>query len=962
MLARSGLLAGLLATLIAGSAQAQGDGVPFLALDAGGHTSRAWTALFTPGDHELVTVSEDKTIRIWDVLTGEPLRTIRLPIGHGSYGMRYVAALFRDGKRLAVGGYGLDDAGETGAIYVVSLTNGQVLHKFTGHTDVVYALACSPDGTRLASAGGDHSIRLWNLNTGAEEKKFEGHRGSIYGLDFSPDGKKLVSASYDTLGGIWDIATGKVDAVLNHTKEARYAAWSPDGQTIATGAYDGLIRLWNANGTLRSTIGNLGAEGTKVSTVRFRADSKQLVYTVGSRSGPWVPGIIDVAAARVITQYNGHENTVMCGNFSNSSKLVATCDFLGEIHLWDPANGSLVRRISSRGKTVWSVGWNKTGTMIAFGNTYGSGYTYEATSKLERIFDLQRLEYTDAPEEQFTKAQINNGPLGLSPITDTSVAVVHNGQQISKLEQIGEYDQQYNAVRSMTLVSRQRAVIGCEWGMYLYDIRSGERLRRFIGHNGVIWAVSPSPDGRYFLSGCSDQTVSLWNPDRDTPLVTFFFAGNEWIAWTPEGYYAASAGGERLMGWHVNNGTESTASFFPAAQFRKTLYRPDIIKLLIRSGSLEEAMKLAGDTQQTIVADVLPPTVLIASPDRSPLTLDEPELTVKAVARQVGPHPVTSMQVYLDGRPVGGRAGKVEFDQATEEVRHEFRVTLSAGRKHEIAVRADSPVSHSMSMPIQVTYKEASVQEQLPALYVLAMGVSNYADDDLKLNYAANDAQKIEESFKVNAQGVYRKVETKLIVNDRATRAGVLGGLQWMKKQMTQHDIGVVFFSGHGDKDDTGNFYLLPSDVTRDELVVSAVSDAQVKGVLQGIPGRLLIMLDACHAGSLGGDKRKSSRSLTDDLVRDLSNDDYGVVVMASSMGREFSLESNEHRNGYFTVALSEGLACHELADANADGFVYFNELDTYVSSRVKDLTNGKQHPVTSKPATIRPFPLTKRR
>src|SRR5688500_8724617 len=94
---------------------------PFLALDAGGHTARGWSVLFTPGDRELVSVSEDKTVRIWDVISGEPIRTIRLPIGLGIEGKRYSAAMFPDGKRLAVAGLGPRVDDNLGAIYIVSL-------------------------------------------------------------------------------------------------------------------------------------------------------------------------------------------------------------------------------------------------------------------------------------------------------------------------------------------------------------------------------------------------------------------------------------------------------------------------------------------------------------------------------------------------------------------------------------------------------------------------------------------------------------------------------------------------------------------------------------------------------------------------------------------------------------------------------------------------------------------------
>ena len=95
-----------------------------------------------------------------------------------------------------------------------------------------------------------------------------------------------------------------------------------------------------------------------------------------------------------------------------------------------------------------------------------------------------------------------------------------------------------------------------------------------------------------------------------------------------------------------------------------------------------------------------------------------------------------------------------------------------------------------------------------------------------------------------------------------------------------------------------------------------------------------------------------------DDLVRDLATDDYGVVVMCSSMGREYSLESEQHEHGYFTLALIEALSGQ--ADFNQDGSIYLTEVDAYLSDRIKALTGGKQHPVTTKPATIRSFPLSR--
>jgi uncharacterized caspase-like protein len=194
------------------------------------------------------------------------------------------------------------------------------------------------------------------------------------------------------------------------------------------------------------------------------------------------------------------------------------------------------------------------------------------------------------------------------------------------------------------------------------------------------------------------------------------------------------------------------------------------------------------------------------------------------------------------------------------------------------------------------------------------------------------------------------------LTNQQATRRSVLQGLTWLRREMTQADVSVLFYSGHGVKDDTSMFYLLPVDGDPQDLLSTAVSGNQFKDVLAAIPGRVLVLLDACHAGAAGGDRRKDAS--TDDLIRDLVTDDYGVIVMCSSMGREYSMESDDHRQGYFTLAMIEALAGQ--ADYNQDGLVYLTEIDTYLADRVKTLTQGRQHPVTSKPATIRSFPLTR--
>src|SRR5277367_2840119 len=113
---------------------------PILVLDAGGHTALVRKVLFTPDGRELITVSDDKTIRVWDVASGEPLRVLRPPIGRGQEGMLYAAALSPDGRTLAVGGYGLKEF-NYGGIYLIDLSTGRIERTLQGHTSAIISLA-----------------------------------------------------------------------------------------------------------------------------------------------------------------------------------------------------------------------------------------------------------------------------------------------------------------------------------------------------------------------------------------------------------------------------------------------------------------------------------------------------------------------------------------------------------------------------------------------------------------------------------------------------------------------------------------------------------------------------------------------------------------------------------------------------------------------------------------------------
>src|SRR5207247_2599819 len=140
----------------------------------------------------------------------------------------------------------------------------------------------------------------------------------------------------------------------------------------------------------------------------------------------------------------------------------------------------------------------------------------------------------------------------------------------------------------------------------------------------------------------------------------------------------------------------------------------------------------------------------------------------------------------------------------------------------------------------------------------------------------------------------------------------------WLKGRMTSKDVAVFFFAGHGVRDEQREFYLLPLDGDPKKPAETAVSRQELKRKLQAIPGKVLVLLDACHSGAIG--------LLFDDVSRELSDEDCGVVVMCAARPRQPAIEKDG--NGYFTRSLVGGLSGKA---PKREGCVYVHSLQYYV-------------------------------
>ncbi|NJP08870.1 MAG: protein kinase [Leptolyngbyaceae cyanobacterium RU_5_1] len=199
-----------------------------------GHSSFVNTLVFSPNGEELISGGADRTINVWHLSTGQKTRTLT---GHSSYVNALVVS--PDGAKLISG-----SADRT--IKVWSLTTGKEIRTLTGHTGYINAIAISPDGTTLVSASTDHAIKLWDFAKGQEIRTLTGHSDYVNAIAISPDGTTLVSASTDQTIILWDLATGyKTQTLTGHSSYINALAISNNGQTLLSGSSDQTIKLWD---------------------------------------------------------------------------------------------------------------------------------------------------------------------------------------------------------------------------------------------------------------------------------------------------------------------------------------------------------------------------------------------------------------------------------------------------------------------------------------------------------------------------------------------------------------------------------------------------------------------------------------------------------------------------------------------------------------------------------------------
>ncbi|ETO35615.1 ribosome assembly protein 4 (RSA4) [Reticulomyxa filosa] len=502
------------------------------------HSDYVSTMQFSPDASKIVTGSEDKNIRIWDVFSGKQILLLE---GH-SAGVTGVSFISNGSKVISYSEdttlriwdilsgqqiYVLEGhTGEDSTLRLWDLFSGKQIQVFEGHSRGIIKARFSSDSFRIVSVSFDNTIRLWDISSGKQIQVLEGHSNHITGVEFFPKELKILSCLDNGTIRIWDVAVErKIQLIDGYIDIITGVQFSPDNLKIVSCSTDKTIRLWDIQ--LRRQIQVFEGHLDCIRGILFLPDGSKIVsYSEDNTIRIW-----DVLSGKQLQLLEGHSHLISEVQFSPDGSKLVSSSFDKTIRIWDISSGTQNQLLIGHIEGVIGVQFSSDGSKIVSSSTDRTIRLWDVLSgKQLQVFQghfnfvMQTLQVLDisSGSQLFLleghEKDVNNvqfSPDGTQIITCSDDKTIRLWNSLTG-KQIHTFEGHANEVIRIQFSSDGSKIISYSKDntIRIWDVSSRKQLQIFEGHNESIRNIHLSSDGSKLVSCSMDKTIRLWGCDN----------------------------------------------------------------------------------------------------------------------------------------------------------------------------------------------------------------------------------------------------------------------------------------------------------------------------------------------------------------------------------------------------------------------------------------------------------------
>jgi len=454
-----------------------------------GHEQPVYGLAWSPDGKLLVSCGMDGKIKAWDPDSGEDL-----PPAFEASPKQHVmcrADFTPDGRLLAV--VGGDLPYPTARATLFEVRTRRIVHEYGGHSAGVQGIRFSPDGQSFATSSFDGTVKLWRVPPLPEFLNLEGHSQPVWTAVFSQDGSHVATGSLDQTARLWDTETG----LLLRTLQVRFPvislAFSPDGERLVTVGPENSACIW------------------KIETAGVpRSSRRQEDHAIASESDQSL--LTSAPATQTPLQLHGHARAVLAVAWSPDGRWIATGSKDNTARIWDAVSGLERLKFTGHSNFIQAVGFSSDGQVLATGSADGTARVWSTSSgRCQQILTNHKgavLSLAFSPKGDWLATGSADGCARLwKPGT---------GRQVHVLSR------QMNGVSSVAFSpDSQRLVTTCGGAtlyayhnrvtkVFFWDVASGRQLLTLPAHDNMVSAAALDKDGRRLVTASSDNTARIW--------------------------------------------------------------------------------------------------------------------------------------------------------------------------------------------------------------------------------------------------------------------------------------------------------------------------------------------------------------------------------------------------------------------------------------------------------------------